>query len=423
MHREKIKNRIKYLLNKGGEYLKTDLIYFTKGSFWLFFGQVGAWIFSFGLATLLANILPKEFFGNYQFVLAIAGTIGAFSLTGMNAAVTRAVAQGKDKVFKESISTQIKWNGLMMAAGLLIGIYYFINDNQSVGWSMVAIGLFLPLANAFNTYVAFLNGKRDFKKIAFYGIGASLVVSLFVLGASLTYISLPFIIGIYSILTFIVNFVAYKIIIRNHQFNDAFDESSIKYGKHLSLVNALFSFSQELDKIFLFHYLGGVVLASYFLATLIPENIKNFIKLVNPLSLPKFSQRNISEIRENIYYKLIISLVVSICLALAYIIIAPILFHFVFPQYLDAIKLTRIYSLIIVFSGPMILMMSVLNSQAMVKQVYIFNITTFIVKLLVVFFGIKIAGVYGLVWGMVILYAVMTITLFILMSKTNKKPL
>lgn len=415
------KNKIKIFLHRGEHYLKTDLTYFIKGSFWLFSGQVGSWFFGFILSIILANILSKDFFGNYQFILSLLGTIGAFSLTGMNTAVARAVAQGKDQVFKNSIKVQLKWNGLMMFAGFLIGIYYLINGNQTIGWSLIMASLFLPLANAFNTYSAFLNGKKDFKKMSLYGIVISLTVSLSILVASLLYKSIPFIIGVYSITTFIANYYAYKIIIKNSDFSNDSDETSIKYGKQLSIINFFSSISSEFDKIILFHYSGGVILASYFIATLIPGNLQNFFRLIHPLSLPKFSQRSRGEIREKIYHKLFIILLLSLLLTITYIALAPILFHLMFPTYSDIIGLTRIYSLTIIFTGPAILLSSVLSSQAMVKQIYIFNILTFVARMMLVFFGIKIAGIYGLAWGMVILNALVAATLFILVSNIKIK--
>ena len=89
--------------------------YYTHGFLWLSFTKLITAISGFVLAVALANWLPDKIFGTYQFILAAAGLIGAFSLTGLNKAVVRAVAQGFDGALSDGFWLHLKWSFGMVA--------------------------------------------------------------------------------------------------------------------------------------------------------------------------------------------------------------------------------------------------------------------------------------------------------------------
>src|SRR3990172_6841992 len=89
-----LRNRGYQLLRQSEDFLKTDMVYLTKGGFWLSLGHGVAMLAGFFISIAFANLFPKESFGTYKFILSMVAMLGAFSLTGIGVAITQAVARG-----------------------------------------------------------------------------------------------------------------------------------------------------------------------------------------------------------------------------------------------------------------------------------------------------------------------------------------
>ena len=93
----KIKTKIYKLLRWSEKYTKTDMVYLAKGASWLTSGQI---ISSFAivlLAIAFANLIPRETYGTYKYVISVVGALSIFTLPGINTAVVQAVARHNDK--------------------------------------------------------------------------------------------------------------------------------------------------------------------------------------------------------------------------------------------------------------------------------------------------------------------------------------
>src|SRR5690606_26617860 len=139
---------------------KADMLYIGKNGFWVLFNQSTSSVLSLLLMVAFANLLPKETYGTYSYILALASILNIFTLTGMNEAVARAVASGKAGVLRPAVVYQLKWNLLMLLASLLLGSYYLIQGDVVFATSLYILGLFVPATLAFNTYSSFLEGKK-----------------------------------------------------------------------------------------------------------------------------------------------------------------------------------------------------------------------------------------------------------------------
>jgi len=140
-----------------------DMVYLAKGGFWVTFGQSVTSILSLILIIAFANLLPKETYGTYRYILALAGMLNILTLTGMNSAVGRAVASGDEGALKASVKYQLKWNLIILAAFWVLSGYYVINGDAIFATSFFVLGIFVPSTLAFNTYGAYLDGKKEFK--------------------------------------------------------------------------------------------------------------------------------------------------------------------------------------------------------------------------------------------------------------------
>src|SRR3989338_10355062 len=163
------------LLRGSERFFKADMVYIVKGGFWITFGQTFSSIIALLLTIAFANLLPKETYGTYRYILSLAGVLNIFTLTGMNSAVARAVAIGNEGVLRTSVKYQLKWNLLMLAAFFTLGGYYLANGDILFATSFLILGIFVPPTLALNTYGAYLEGKKKFKFAGISNIIATFV--------------------------------------------------------------------------------------------------------------------------------------------------------------------------------------------------------------------------------------------------------
>lgn len=395
---QEAKNKIVKALKWSEKYTKTDMVYLVKNSFWINANTIVVSIFSFILAIFLAKYLDQNAYGTYQFLLSIGSILGALTLTGMNAAVTQSVARGLEGVFKRSIETQIKFGIIPFTAGLTASLYYLINGNNTISLSLFIIAILLPFANTLNTWLSFLNGKKDFKNVFLY---SQIINLLYYLGMIICIFifpnSLSLILANFLLLT-ISNFIVYKLVIKNHKPNDIEEVEAIDYGKKLSLSNILPLVALSIDNIIVFHLLGGSALAIYAFASNIPERLGSLLRPITVVAFPKFSQKNPSEIREILPGKILKLLIISTIFGLIYVFSAPYLFEIFFPRYTESILYSQLYTIVIVISIVSSLpFMSLLATRS--NRIFYINIINPIFNIAVLYYSIYTFGLIGAIIG------------------------
>ena len=139
---ERIKDKIKQSLIKTEKFTGTDMVYLTKGGFWLLLAQFFSLSSSFVLTLAFANLLTAETYGLFKYILSIAGILTITNLNGMGSAVIQATAKGFEGSLVSTIKPKIYWGLLGSLLGLILSIYYFINNNPILGTSVLIISLF-----------------------------------------------------------------------------------------------------------------------------------------------------------------------------------------------------------------------------------------------------------------------------------------
>src|SRR5688572_8295878 len=118
-----LRSYIYNFLRKSESFMKTDMVYLTKGGFWLSLGQLAAMATGLISSILFANLFPKEAFGSYKFILSMVAMMSVFTLTGMFTAVTQAVAKGFNNALRQGFRINLKWSLGLMLSGLVLSIY------------------------------------------------------------------------------------------------------------------------------------------------------------------------------------------------------------------------------------------------------------------------------------------------------------
>lgn len=381
------------------------MIYVTKGGFWTSL-SFGAGIIA-SLATMIAfgNLVSKETYGTYNYLLSLSGTLSFLTLSGTGTSVIRAVARGFNNVAPYALRLQLKYNTLAIAGVAAAALYYSINGNQVFAVSLLILAISTPIAAAYHTYESILIGQKKFDHLTAITITSSL------LAATLTVITLFFtqnvivIVSVYSLMSLAPNIIAYNIVTRNLPKTTP-DPQAISELKntafHLTGAGLISSLAQYIDKIILFQFAGPATLAIYGFAVAGPDRFKGLAKNWVSIALPRIAERSLREIREMFYLRIIFSLIIGIFLAIVYIGIAPFLFKYLLPQYLDAIIYSQVYALGLIVIPANVFIGYIFYGQNMLRAVYINSTMSQITRITL----FAILAWQWQIWGLIFAYLI-----------------
>lgn len=369
------------------------MVYLATTGWWTNLTVLMVTGFAFLLSIAFANLVPKEVFGVYQYLLSLSSIVGALTMTGMNYAVTQAVSRGHEGVLRTSVRLQIQWGLVPLAAGLASAGYYASQANYEIATGLAFIAIFVPLLNAWNTYAAFLNGKREFKQLFVTGAitntayFAGMMIAMVLLKTSIALLVVNLAVNT------AVTFGLYVYILRQYAPTDTEDPEALRFGGDLSITNIFATFAAQLDTILVFHFLGAAPLAVYNFACAIPERIGGLFKFLVYAGLPKFSTQSRTELQQSLVAKTWRAMFAGLIVALLYIVVAPILFHLLFPKYLDSLPLSQLYAFAIVATAGALPVTAII-AQKLKREIYIVRIVGPIVHIAL---QVSLLFLYGLV--------------------------
>ncbi|MDP3763169.1 MAG: oligosaccharide flippase family protein [bacterium] len=394
---ENWRNKAYQVLRGGESFFQTDMIYIAKGGFWLSLSQGVAMVAGFFVSIAFANLFTKESFGTYKFVLSMAGILGIFSFTGLSTSVIQSAARGFGGSLHQGFRINLKWGIGMFLGGLGLSIYYYINGNTLLAFSFLLAGLMSPLAASAGLYGAYLMGKKDFRRSTFYSTIRNIIPALVLILALLLTRSLGVIIAVYFVVGALVPLFLYRATKRAYQNeNKKEDPELVSYSGHLSAMDLIGNIANYLDKILIFHYLGAAPLAIYAFAIAPVEQLQGGKKILSTLIMPKLSGRPFEELQESGPRKAILLTVYALGLALLWVIFAPYFYRFFFPQYLDSVFYSQIYSFtLLAVSGT--IFNETLIAHKKKKELYLHRTIVPIVQIALFFILLPLYGLMGLI--------------------------
>jgi O-antigen/teichoic acid export membrane protein len=397
---ESIKNIFNNILKRGTSIFETDLHYVVKGSFWIVSAQALASFTSFFLAIAFAHFLSKEDYGNYKYILSVAGLISAISLSGLSTSIVQSVARGFENIFNKSFWLNIKWSIGMILTAIGISGYYFVQKNYLLGSSMLVVALLAPIVNGSLLYRSFLNGKKEFRATSLYNSILTIVPALAVFG-TMVYFPNPFwIVLVYFGSNALVAGFIHFYVRAKWKPNKQIDPESDTYSKHLSAINILDMIATNLDKVILFQHLGATSLAMYSFATAIPEQIRNLFKAIPTLAVPKLAEKTNEDIQKVIYKKIFKLFLITIPVIILYYFAAPFIYRLIFPQYIEAIVFSQVFAIILLMEGG--LSGSVFEARMAIREQYILNVASNVVKIVLLYILMILYGIWGVIFARII---------------------
>ncbi len=367
-----MKERTYGFLRRLERHTKVDMVYLSSGSFWSAIATVWGALIALSTAAALANFLPKETYGTYQYVLTAATVIGILALPGTKTSISYAAARGFDGSFLDSVRAKIRWGFLAALVSFLLAAYYLYRGNELLAASFAIVGAFMPYWEAFGSYVPYLQGKKRFKEMTLYEMAvqlanASAIVLVIAFTDSLLLLTLAFF-GSYTF----ARLFFYERAIRNIPPNTERDPEVLSYGKHLSVMGILGTIASNVDKFLLWQFLGPVAVAVYAFALAIPLRGVSTFTSVNRLYFPKFAERPLTEVRASVQGRIGLLLVLTTLTAALYALLAPFIFSIIFPAYMDAVPYTQLAAVLIALQ-PFSLFATILSAHARTKALYTYS--------------------------------------------------
>jgi O-antigen/teichoic acid export membrane protein len=404
-HRTKrLKSAAYRFLRWSEKYIKADMVYIASGNFWLSSGRIISILSGMVLTVAFANLLSPETFGTYKYILSVASFVGAFSLGGLGAAVTRAVAQGKAHVVPRVARIAFLWSLPASFIAFCGSLYYFINGNVILGAGFLLIALTNPFFNVFVFSKSIPLGKKDFKGMTLVSIPMTVIpVAILAVTLFLTK-EVTIILLVYFLSNFVSGLFSYEWFLRKYHISKGNDEGVaevVTYGKHLSVMGVALQATGNIDQLLLWHFAGPVPVAIYSFALAPIREIRNFSENIFPLIFPKYVNKTIAEMKETVPLRIVQLFIVSLVIGIIYILVAPWLYTIILPRYVSAIFASQLLAAALIFQ-PKGIVDTMLHAQGNAPARYVYTLTSSGIKLVLSFILIPLYGLMGAVIGVVL---------------------
>jgi O-antigen/teichoic acid export membrane protein len=395
-----LRNKIYLLLRKSEKFFKTDMLYLAKGGFWMTAGTAISWPISLVMSVAFANLLSKDSYGTYQYVLGIVSIFGIMNLSGINTSITRSVARGAEGSLFDALRTKIRFGMLGGLGSGILGAYYFFQGNTLLGSAFLICSVFIPFWDNFGIYVSYLYGKKRFDLMNMYEVLAQFVSSLSLIITLFLTHDVLVLIFVYFVVFTVVRGSLFSYMVKKYPPNSTKDPNVISYGKHLSLMVAVSNISSNLDKVLLFHFLGPISVAEYTFAQAVPMKVNGFLRIVSRLAFPKMATANKDALEKTLMRKILLLVIPSAAVAFLFIAAAPYIFAIFFPKYMEAVIWSQIVALTLLLQ-PFALITTFLSAQEQKKSLYIYNFGMPIIRAVTFFTLIPTLHLFGAILSLV----------------------
>ncbi len=387
-------SRTKKALDYFGKKLELDIFYFFRGGFWLSAAYLLNAFTAFFVVFAFTRLTSKEFYGQYQFLLAIIATSIIFSLPGMKTAIVQSVSRGKNRALIQCTKVRFRWSFLGSLALFLIAGYFKYFRTTNFWYVFVIAAVLFPFLYSFDGTAFYFLGTKQFKKAAILSILPSLLGGLAVLMVLFLTNSIVYIVSTHLLVLAIFHTVVYGKVRKTKLEGE--DPDVFHYGFHLSLVQAVQVVGYQIDKLIVPYFLGFEHLATYAVASVLPEGLKGLMKLSSSLLLPKFSILEDREAYKQFESKLRLVVLIAISTTMAGIALTPIVIPMFFtPVYKTAVPYAQLLFASLVLSLPGAVFQALLQARKRVRAMYRFNILFSVCSILFMFALIPHYGLWG----------------------------
>jgi O-antigen/teichoic acid export membrane protein len=232
-------------------------------------------------------MMPQETFGQFKVVMAFLGVVSAFCFLGTSQAAVMSASKGADG----NLALLLRGKFLANIGGAILilgGAAYFAwlrNSSGPVAIALMAAALFFPLYNTSDVWIAWLNGKSEFRVLANGRIVTALLTLVSVLTFGLVGDTDVWVIVLVLVAALSAQNVFLLRKALKYRSGSIEDKRLIRLGRHAT-VAMLFSALLALDVLILDYYFNPGDVAIYAVALLFPDQIRAifsiFIQTISP---------------------------------------------------------------------------------------------------------------------------------------------
>ena len=360
-------------------------------------GNIGTVIISGLFWLYVASFVEVHEYGQIGYIVSMAGLVSGISLLGSNSSIT-VLTSKKDSIFV-SISLLVIICGSIGATTL----YFLVED---AGSTIYVMGLII-----FTLINAELLGRKSFVTYSKYLIVQRTLMVIFAL-------TLFYFIGYKGIILGIgLSFLVFSI--KYYQMIPEFkiDYKNLKIKWRFLVNNYLLEIARlcsgTIDKVIIAPLFGFIILGNYYLGMQIFSVIVILPSIMYQYILPHdASQVSTKKIK-------IITILVSISLAVIGYFTSPIIIPNLFPKYLDAIELIQILSIVTITTTINLIYISKFLGQLKNKIILVGTIIIIPIQIIGIIILGKEYGVIGL--GLAVLIADLVQMLYYVIVDKYKK--
>lgn len=392
------------------------MAYVIHGVGWLGSARLLSSAFSFVLVIAFANLLPAETYGTYSYVMAAVSIVVLTSLPGIESSLLRSVARGFEGSLFVAQRARLKWSSIGTTSLLVLSFYYWLQGNMVLGSSFLVSAVLFPFFVSFTQFSSYLNGKKLFRDLALHNLTVKFLFAIGLSSALIVTDNVAALVAVNMVIIALTGFILTRNIITKHKvkLNTHFDTELIGYGKHLTVMSILETIGRYMDKILLWHFFGPVHVAVWAFAYSPIQIAQAMVKrTLVPLALPKFSQNNFLQTKQQLPAKVIKLFLLLTPFAAGYALIAPILFEYFFAQYLDSVSYSQILVVLILLI-PFNFFSGFLFAQARKRDLYIIKISFGITLVTALIVFIPLWGLWGAVAAHIMAMSLRSLTSWIL---------
>ncbi len=326
------------------QHIGIDIPFYGRSLAWMTLGYGSGVIRGISTTFFMARWLPSEVLGQFRYILAIFGIAGVFSLSGINASIIRGISRGDTiiahRAFKRIL--RVAPLGSVFLFGASFERYLHHEPMVSIGMGIAAV--LFPFYCVSGLYGSILTGKGDVAHLVKISVINNLVfASCFFCVLWNARTLLPIVLAYFGFDVMFRGYITWKELRRLPALGNPDDH--LLLGSHLSAIGVLQTFASQLDNILIQRFGGYSSLATYSVATLLPEQIKDFVNAMNGVILQRFSRHKATEkILQQTKKHFRNLLLVSVCIVLVYSISIPYILPWLFPQYRDQVFPSIVYA-------------------------------------------------------------------------------
>jgi O-antigen/teichoic acid export membrane protein len=378
--------------------LHLDVRFYGRSFMRMSFAHVTGVIRGIATTFLMARWLPKETLGEFRYVLALFGVAGVFAMSGMSSSVIRAVAKGDNVVVRYALRRILQIAPLGTLALLIAAGERLWHGEPNVALALAISAVAFTPYSVSGLYGNILTGQEKIHELARVAMMNNLLFA--VVFATVLWFDR-------SLVAITLAYFGFDILFRGSLTirelrrlpNTGNLGDHLSLGHHLSAIGVFQTITFQLDQILVQRFGGYASLASYNVATLIPEQIKDLVNSMSGTALQRMAKHENTEARARASQRHFwLACLGSLAIVIAYAVTAPFFIPWFFPQYRDAVLPSIVYS-IGLLGLPSIIGLYFLQAHHELGKLWRFYVTNAVVQTITDIALIPIFGAWGAVWA------------------------